>query len=56
MIAEVRMVRALHYYWALSDFGNIPVVEHVGVPNPTNSTPAEAFAFIEKEIKESIPN
>src|SRR6476469_306344 len=30
MIAETRMVRALHYYWALSEFGNIPIVEHVG--------------------------
>jgi starch-binding outer membrane protein, SusD/RagB family len=56
MIAEIRMVRALHYYWALSDFGNIPIVEHVGERNPTNSTPADAFAYIEKEIKESIPN
>jgi hypothetical protein len=58
MIAEIRMVRALHYYWALSDFGNIPVVEHVGNvgdPGPANSTPQEAFAFIEKEIKESMP-
>ncbi len=56
MIAEIRMVRALHYWWALSEFGNIPVVDSVGVPNPTNSTPAQAFAFIEKEIKESIPD
>lgn len=56
MIAEIRMVRALHYYWALSEFGNIPVVDSVGVPNPANNTPAEAFAFIEKEIKESIPD
>jgi len=56
MIAETRMVRALHYYWAWSDFGNIPIVEHVGGANPTNSTAAEAFRFIEKEIKESIPD
>src|SRR4051794_16310321 len=55
MIAEVRMVRALHYYWALSDFGNIPIVEHVGGVNPTNGTAADAFAYIEKEIKECIP-
>src|SRR5437868_10976972 len=55
MIAEIRMVRALHYYWALSEFGNIPIVEHVGVPNPVNSTAQEAFAFVEKEIKESLP-
>jgi starch-binding outer membrane protein, SusD/RagB family len=55
MIAEIRLVRALHYYWALHEFGNIPVVEHVGDKNPTNKTPQEAFAFIEKEINESIP-
>ncbi len=55
MIAEVRMLRALHYYWLLSEFGNIPIVEHVGIPNPANNTPAEAFAFIEKEINECIP-
>ena len=54
MIAEVRMMRALHYYWALSEFGNIPIVEHVGVPNPPNNTPQEAFAFIESEIKAAI--
>ncbi len=56
MIAETRMIRALHYYWALSDFGSVPVVEHVGLINPPNNTPAEVFVFIEKEIKESIPN
>ncbi len=55
MIAEVRMVRALHYYWALSEFGNIPYVEHTGEINPVNRTPAEAFDSIENEIKESIP-
>ncbi len=55
MIAEVRMVRALHYYWAWSDFGNIPIVEHIGEPNPTNGTAADAFKYIEKEIKECIP-
>lgn len=56
MIAETRMVRALHYYWALSEFGNIPIVEHVGTPNPTNATPAEAFKYIESEIKAALPN
>lgn len=55
MIAEVKMVRALHYYWALSDFGNIPIVEHVGEQNPPTKTSAEVFAFIEKEIKDNIP-
>jgi hypothetical protein len=56
MVAEIRMVRALHYYWALIEFGNIPIVEHVGIVNPPNSTPADAFAFIESEIKACIPD
>jgi hypothetical protein len=55
MIAEIRMVRALHYYWALSDYGNIPIVEHNNQINATNNTPAEVFAFIESEIKAAIP-
>jgi hypothetical protein len=55
MIAEVKMVRALHYYWALSDFRNIPIVEHVGEASPASKPGAEVFAFIEKEIKENIP-
>lgn len=55
MIAEAKMVRALHYYWALSDFGNIPIVEHVGEPNPPTKSKAEVFAFIEKEIKDNLP-
>ncbi|WP_176712406.1 RagB/SusD family nutrient uptake outer membrane protein [Allomuricauda sp. CP2A] len=55
MEAEIKMVRALHYYWALSSFGNIPIVEQVGDPNPETKSSAEVFAFIEKEIKENIP-
>jgi len=55
MIAEIKMVRALHYYWALSDFKNIPIVEHTGVINPPPSPSADVFAFIEKELKENIP-
>lgn len=55
MIAEIKMVRALHYYWALSDFRNIPIVEHVGEASPPTRTGQEVFAFIEKEIKDNIP-
>jgi starch-binding outer membrane protein, SusD/RagB family len=54
MIAEVKMVRALHYYWALSNFRNIPIVEHIDQFNPPASSGAEVFAFIESEIKENI--
>ncbi len=55
MIAEVKMVRALHYYWALSHFGNIPVVEEISTVSPPTTPSAEVFVFIENEIKENIP-
>jgi hypothetical protein len=55
MIAEIKMVRALHYYWALSDFRNVPIVEHVGEASPPTKSGTEVFAFIEKEIKDNIP-
>lgn len=55
MIAEIKLVRALHYYWALSDFGNIPIAEHVGETSPATKSRAEVFSFIEKEIKDNIP-
>ena len=55
MIAEVKMVRALNYYWALSDFGNIPVVEHVGEESPPTRPSADVFSFIEQEIQENLP-
>jgi hypothetical protein len=55
MVAEIKLVRALHYYWALSSFGNIPIVEHVGDVNPTTKSRAEVFAYIEKEIKDNLP-
>jgi starch-binding outer membrane protein, SusD/RagB family len=55
MVAEIKMVRALHYYWLLSNFRNIPIVEHVGEPSPPTKPATEVFAFIEKEINENIP-
>ena len=55
MIAEIKMVRALHYYWALSSFGNIPIVEHVGEASPAAKSRAEVFAYVEKEIKANLP-
>lgn len=55
MIAEVKMVRALHYYWALSTFRNIPIVEHIEDVNPPTRPGSEVFAFIEREIKQNLP-
>ncbi|MEH6679462.1 MAG: RagB/SusD family nutrient uptake outer membrane protein [Sediminicola sp.] len=55
MIAEIKLVRALHYYWALSTFGNIPIVTSVGESSPATRSRQEVFEFIEQEILENIP-
>lgn len=54
MIAEVKMVRALHYYWALSTFGNVPIVTSVGESSPPTQSREEVFAFVEQEILSNI--
>lgn len=54
MIAEVKMVRALLYYFAMDEFGNVPIVEKIGEPNPPTRPRAEVFAFVEKEILENM--
>jgi hypothetical protein len=56
MIAEVKMVRDLHYYWLLDEFGNVPIVEHLGQPNPPTSSRAELYAYLEKDILANIPS
>lgn len=55
MIAENRMLRALNYYWALSTFGNVPIVTSIGESSPETRSREEVFAFVEQEIMESIP-
>lgn len=54
MIAEIKLVRALHYYWALSTFGNIPIVTQVGEPSPPTRPREEVFQFVEQEILDNI--
>lgn len=56
IIAELKVLRAYFYYWAMDLYGNIPLVTSFNT-NPdsvTNSTRDAAFKFIEKEIKDNI--
>jgi starch-binding outer membrane protein, SusD/RagB family len=56
-LAELRMVRALAYFMWMDMYGNIPIITKYGDFEPkTNSSRAEVFAFIEKEVKEALPN
>lgn len=52
-ISELRTLRAWFYLFLIDYFREIPIVEEVGLL-VGQSTPAEVFAFIEKELKESL--
>jgi len=56
IVAELKVLRAYFYYWAMDLFGNIPIVTDFNTnPNSvSNSSRKEAFSFLEKELKENI--
>lgn len=53
-IAELRTLRAWFYTFLIDFFRSVPIVEDVETIKG-QSTPQEVFAFIEKELKESLP-
>lgn len=55
-IAELRSLRAFYFWMLLDVFGNIPIETKFKDANPTpsQSTPAQVFAFIEKELLETV--
>ncbi len=53
-VGELRTLRAWFYLFLIDFFREVPIVE--GVNDVVGqSSPAEVFAFIEKELKESLP-
>jgi starch-binding outer membrane protein, SusD/RagB family len=54
-VDELRAIRAIYYYMAISSFGNVPIVTNDKDAAGTK-TRAEVYAFIEKELTESIPS
>jgi hypothetical protein len=56
-IAEMRTMRALFYYYMMDLYGNVPIISTFPVNGSPKTAPrAEVFQFIEKELKESIPD
>jgi starch-binding outer membrane protein, SusD/RagB family len=56
-IAEMRAMRALFYYYMMDLYGNIPIISTFPVNGLPKTAPrAEVFQFIERELKEAIPN
>ncbi len=56
-LSELRMVRALAYYWMMDMYGNVPIVTTYGDFQPkAKSDRKEVFNFIESEVKACLPN
>jgi starch-binding outer membrane protein, SusD/RagB family len=55
-IAELRAVRAFYYFLAMDYFGNVPLITESTTGTTTTTPRAQVYAFIEKELTESLPN
>ncbi|CAL1516760.1 RagB/SusD family nutrient uptake outer membrane protein [Chitinophaga sp. MM2321] len=58
LIAELRALRASYYYTLIDNFGNIPIITKFDLPEgflPEQSNRKEVYAFIIKELTESLP-
>ena len=56
-MAEVRAFRAMYYYYLVDLFGRVPLVLSSSTPmkEVKQSTRAEVFEFVVKELQESLP-
>ena len=58
LIDEARVLRALAYYHAIDNFGNVPFADEnavVGV-NPDQISRADLYAWLEEELKDLVSN
>lgn len=55
-LAELKALRAFFHYQAMDLFGNVIISDAVGAATPTQSTRAQVFAFVEKELLAARPN
>ncbi|MEM8565950.1 MAG: RagB/SusD family nutrient uptake outer membrane protein [Bacteroidota bacterium] len=55
-VAELKVLRALYYYWLLDLYGNVPIVTSFAEVEATPSTKSrqEVFGFVESELLENI--
>lgn len=53
--AELRTLRAFYHYVALDNFGNVLIATSVGGESSGQRTRKEVYAFVEKELLESLP-
>jgi hypothetical protein len=55
-LAEIKMVRAIAYFFMMDNYGNVPLDTVYGDFSPhTNVARAKVFSFIENDIKSCLP-
>ncbi|MCB8994137.1 MAG: RagB/SusD family nutrient uptake outer membrane protein [Bacteroidales bacterium] len=55
IVAEIKVLRALYYYWAMDNWGNVPFsVDFTNKELPQQKNRAFLFDFIENEIKDNV--
>lgn len=50
-LAQIRTMRALYYFWAMDNYGALPIITTFGEDTPQRSTRKEVAEFIESELK-----
>ena len=58
-ISELKVLRAMEYWWLMDLYGNVPIVDRFDVPAdfaPANNSRQEVFNFVESEILNNIDN
>ena len=56
-LAEIRTVRAFYYYYLLSLFGNVPIIDTYDLPEdylPSTRSREDVYDFVVKELRESM--
>ena len=56
-IGELKVLRAMYYFFLLDVYGNVPLVTDFDVPldfAPSTTSRAEIYAFIDQEIRDNI--
>ncbi|WP_278022090.1 RagB/SusD family nutrient uptake outer membrane protein [Flavobacterium ginsengisoli] len=61
---EAKFMRAFMYFTLVKGYGGVPIVDHLPIPGNdsdrimqlTRKTPAEVYAFIEKDLTDAIAN
>ncbi len=56
IVAELKCLRAIYYYWLMDLYGNVPIsTDFTATEPPANNTRQEVYNFVEKELTENGP-